>query len=347
MQNISISIDINNLHKLIPKNRDIFVIIDNNLKEYMPLFKEYRTIGIETSEEYKDYSTIERIISILLAKGADRKSFIVGVGGGITTDMAGFAASIYKRGIEFGFVPTTLLAMCDAAIGGKNGVNFGGFKNMIGTITQPQWVFISPEFLKSLPNREFKAGAAEALKTFMIYDREEYSKAVELFGNIERGGKEYLALESTQEQLLHTIKACSGYKAAVVERDMYEHGERRLLNLGHTFAHAIESCCNNAGTFEIMHGEAVAIGLVCAAELSQRLGIAPNGFAERVAQDIASCGLPTTMEGLPVTKELIVKAITKDKKVENHGIHLILPKEIGHVEDRTVPLESIENLVNI
>ena len=104
MQNISISIDINNLHKLIPKNRDIFVIIDNNLKEYMPLFKEYRTIGIETSEEYKDYSTIERIISILLAKGADRKSFIVGVGGGITTDMAGFAASIYKRGIEFGFV---------------------------------------------------------------------------------------------------------------------------------------------------------------------------------------------------------------------------------------------------
>ena len=169
MQNISISIDINNLHKLIPKNRDIFVIIDNNLKEYMPLFKEYRTIGIETSEEYKDYSTIERIISILLAKGADRKSFIVGVGGGITTDMAGFAASIYKRGIEFGFVPTTLLAMCDAAIGGKNGVNFGGFKNMIGTITQPQWVFISPEFLKSLPNREFKAGAAEALKTFMIY----------------------------------------------------------------------------------------------------------------------------------------------------------------------------------
>ena len=194
MQNISISIDINNLHKLIPKNRDIFVIIDNNLKEYMPLFKEYRTIGIETSEEYKDYSTIERIISILLAKGADRKSFIVGVGGGITTDMAGFAASIYKRGIEFGFVPTTLLAMCDAAIGGKNGVNFGGFKNMIGTITQPQWVFISPEFLKSLPSREFKAGAAEALKTFMIYDREEYSKAVELFGNIERGGKEYLAL---------------------------------------------------------------------------------------------------------------------------------------------------------
>ena len=96
-----------------------------------------------------------------------------------------------------------------------------------------------------------------------------------------------------------------------------------------------------------MHGEAVAIGLVCAAELSQRLGIAPNGFAERVAQDIAACGLPTTMAGLPVTKELIVKAITKDKKVENHGIHLILPKEIGHVEDRTVPLESIETLVNI
>lgn len=347
MQNIAISININDIQNLIPQDREVFAIIDNNLKEYMPLFKGYKTISLETSEEYKDYSTVERIISILLEKGADRKSFIVGIGGGITTDITGFAASIYKRGVEFGFVPTTLLSMCDAAIGGKNGVNFCGLKNMIGTITQPAWVFISPEFLKSLPAREFKAGAAEALKTFMIYDKEEYAKAVELFSRIESEGRAFLEQESTQESLLKTIKACAGYKAAVVERDMYERGERRLLNLGHTFAHAIESCCNNAGTFEIMHGEAVAIGLVCAAGLSERMGLASTGFAERIAKDVAACGLPTSMEGLPVSKELIINAITKDKKVENHGIHLILPTEIGCVQDRTVPLESIERLVKI
>ena len=148
---------------LIPQGRRVFVVIDSNLKPFFGLFERYELIPIQTSEKVKTFATVEYIIEQLLERGADRSSFHVGVGGGITTDLCGCAASVYKRGIRFGFVPTTLLAQVDASIGGKNGVNFHAYKNMVGTITQPEWIYICTDALRTLSPREFRAGIAEVL----------------------------------------------------------------------------------------------------------------------------------------------------------------------------------------
>ena len=261
MSNLHISSDFSGLDALIPQGRRVFVVIDSNLKPFFGLFERYELIPIQTSEKVKTFATVEYIIEQLLERGADRSSFLVGVGGGITTDLCGFAASVYKRGIRFGFVPTTLLAQVDASIGGKNGVNFHAYKNMVGTITQPEWIYICTDALRTLSPREFRAGIAEVLKTFILFDAEYYRKAVDYFARMEA----HLRKAGTccggecvygQEELTEIIRKTALYKCAVVERDAFEKGERRLLNLGHTFAHAIEKNC------PIMHGEAVAIGLV-------------------------------------------------------------------------------------
>ncbi|MEG0518683.1 MAG: hypothetical protein RR555_07430 [Bacteroidales bacterium] len=171
---------LNELPKYIPQSSGVFVIIDNNLKPYYgKYFKMFPVIEINTSENNKTLSIVQFILERLLKLDADRNCFIIGVGGGITTDIAGFAASIYKRGVKFGFVPTTLLAQVDASIGGKNGVNFHSYKNIIGTITQPEWIYICSDVLQTLHSREFKAGIAEVLKTFILFDKEYYKKGVD------------------------------------------------------------------------------------------------------------------------------------------------------------------------
>ena len=271
---------------------------------------------------------------------ASEAPVFVGVGGGITTDLCGFAASVYKRGIRFGFVPTTLLAQVDASIGGKNGVNFHAYKNMVGTITQPEWIYICTDALRTLSPREFRAGIAEVLKTFILFDAEYYRKAVDYFARMEA----HLRKAGTccggecvygQEELTEIIRKTALYKCAVVERDAFEKGERRLLNLGHTFAHAIEKNC------PIMHGEAVAIGLVLAAGVSERLGLAPAGLAVGLAEDLKKVGLPTQS---PIAIGVLLEALEKDKKVEGDAIHFILPRAVGEVVDRAIPLKQLEEV---
>lgn len=295
---------------LIPQGRRVFVVIDSNLKPFFGLFERYELIPIQTSEKVKTLATVEYIIEQLLDRGADRSSFLVGVGGGITTDLCGFAASVYKRGIRFGFIPTTLLAQVDASIGGKNGVNFHAYKNMVGTITQPEWIYICTDALRTLSPREFRAGIAEVLKTFILFDAEYYRKAVDYFARMEA----HLRKAGTccggecvygQEELTEIIRKTALYKCAVVERDAFEKGERRLLNLGHTFAHAIEKNC------PIMHGEAVAIGLVLAAGVSERLGLAPAGLAVGLAEDLKKVGLPTQS---PVAIGVLLEALEKIRR---------------------------------
>ena len=320
MSNLHISSDFSGLDALIPQGRRVFVVIDSNLKPFFGLFERYELIPIQTSEKVKTFATVEYIIEQLLERGADRSSFLVGVGGGITTDLCGFAASVYKRGIRFGFVPTTLLAQVDASIGGKNGVNFHAYKNMVGTITQPEWIYICTDALRTLSPREFRAGIAEVLKTFILFDAEYYRKAVDYFARME---------------LTEIIRKTALYKCAVVELDAFEKGERRLLNLGHTFAHAIEKNC------PIMHGEAVAIGLVLAAGVSERLGLAPAGLAVGLAEDLKKVGLPTQS---PIAIGVLLEALEKDKKVEGDAIHFILPRAVGEVVDRAIPLKQLEEV---
>lgn len=361
------------LAAVVEKNSGVFVIIDNKLKQFYKYFTQFNIIELETSERNKTVETVEKLVNELLSRGADRNALIIGVGGGITTDVAGFTASVYKRGVKFAFVPTTLLAQADASIGGKNGVNCSSYKNIIGTITRPEWVYVCSDVLKTLHPREFRAGVAEVLKTFVLFDETYYKIAVEYFAQLEAflqrtgsycdGDKIY-----KQAQLTEIVQKCVGYKCGVVERDEFERGERRLLNLGHTYAHAIEkvcaeqtdnipavkgdsvegtdSHCYNGG---IMHGEAVAIGMVLAAKVSRSMGLASDSFVQMLEQDIERVGLPVAVPqdettGKPIEIKVLTEALKKDKKVEGAGIHFILPKALGEVLDVNVPLKELEEI---
>lgn len=286
---------------------------------------------LNVSEENKTIGTVLSLEDWLLATGADRDALLLAVGGGITTDMAGFAASVYKRGIRFAFVPTTLLAQVDAAIGGKTGVNFHSLKNMLGVIRQPDFTYICPDVLETLPARDFRSGAAEMLKTFIIEDGGNYEKAVRVLSEIAAGA----SIASRRDELQRLISAAAAVKAGVVSRDQFESGERRKLNLGHTFAHAIEWKAREAGS-DITHGEAVAIGIIQAAALTDK------ALAARLCEDFSKAGLPTE---LPFPLDSLADAMLKDKKAEDGKVHFVLIRSIGDVytEDMTVA-EAIARL---
>lgn len=310
--------------KGIPGGHPVFIICDTNVRyvaDRIGLVPE-GIFEIEALEQAKNFNTVLSIDHWLLDKGADRDAFVLGIGGGITTDMVGFAASIYKRGIRFGFVPTTLLSQVDASIGGKNGVNLDSYKNIIGVIRQPEVTFICPEPLSTLPQRQFLSGASELLKTFIIDDGDgNYEKAVSL-----------LALKRYGD-LGDLVAAAAGVKAGIAGRDPQEHGERRLLNLGHTFAHAIEKMSEE----KIGHGEAVAMGIILAAKLSSRLGLAEEGLAERLEKDFKACGLPVEC---PFGARELADAMKKDKKAQGGKVHFVLPLRIGRVETRSLSPEE-------
>ena len=323
-----------NIENVLPENSSVYVIIDKNLSSYYHFFNKYEIIEVEVSEKLKTLSVAENIINILLEKGADRNAFIIGVGGGITTDLVGFVASIYKRGVKFGFVPTTLLSQVDASIGGKNGVNISSYKNIAGVINQPQWICSSAEFMNTLSRRDFVSGISEILKTFIIFDKDYYKKSIELFAN----EKEYI-LNHRQSEFTNIIQKCAEYKAAVVKRDEFERGERRLLNLGHTFGHAIEKNNQNG----IMHGEAVAIGTILAARFAMTMGLTSASFVDELVEDTKKVGLPYSTD---IALNVLVEAMTKDKKVNGKNINLLLPLDFGRVEDVEISTEKMEEIIN-
>ena len=306
----------------------IFVVADENVKEYAAGLAPGKPLyTITATEEHTHLQTVENICRWLLAQGADRQSLVLAVGGGVTTDIAGFAACIYKRGIRYANVPTTLLAQVDAAIGGKTGVNLDSYKNILGVIRQPEFTYISAEPLRTLPEREFKSGIAEMLKTFIIGDEKLYERAVKLLkGKIET--------PAGQEELEFLISAAGAIKRRIVKADPYEKGLRRVLNLGHTYAHAIEWYEHTHGATAanpaepMTHGQAVAAGIIRAAEISESQGWCRHGLAKKLAKDFKSCGLPAS---LPCRPDLLAEAIAKDKKAENGYINFVLIKEIGTV----------------
>ena len=288
------------------------------------------SIAIEATEEGKSMETVLLIARSLLEAGASRKALVLAVGGGITTDLAGFAASIYKRGVRYANVPTTLLAQVDAAIGGKTGVNFDSYKNMLGVIVQPVFTFICAEVLQTLPRRDFLSGAAEMLKTFVIENEDDhYGKAVR-------------CLSDSGDGIQDLVFAAAAVKAGVVSRDPFEAGERRKLNLGHTFAHAIEHEARQNGD-DITHGEAVAMGMILAARLSDATGIS-TGMEARLTQDFTAVGLPVQC---PYPPETLAAAMDKDKKAEGGLVHFVLPERVGSVIIRDLPVRvAVNALIN-
>ena len=361
--------DVETLASLLEPYRKVYAVMDSAVAADCPAALEIAAVLnakgapgmlIEASEQEKTIETVMRICSWLMEQGADRDALVLAIGGGITTDMTGFAASIYKRGVRFAYMPTTLLAQVDAAVGGKTGVNFDNYKNMLGIIRQPKFTFICPPVLESLPSRDFLSGAAEMLKSFIIEDGGWYGRAVEWLKEYSSSDAKDDYLQGNVEELSALIGAAVSVKAGIVSRDQFEGGERRKLNLGHTFAHAIETLAQRKrmesdDAPDITHGEAVAMGMVLAAELSDAYRresgepvVLENGFGwgleQRLEADFLACGLPI---GCPFKLSLMAEVMRKDKKAEGGKIHFVLPRAIGDVEMTDLTVDEVCSLMSM
>ena len=304
---------IGEIGRFLGKEAECFVVYDPNVdwvaSEVTAVLPVKGAMSLQTSEERKTMDSVLAVERWLLEADASRGALLLAIGGGITTDMVGFAASLYKRGIRYANLPTTLLAQVDAAIGGKTGVNLDHYKNMLGAFRMPEYTFLCADVLRTLPPREFRCGLAELLKTFLLADADAYRNA----------------LKGVTPEL---IARAAAIKAEIVERDPYEHGERAKLNLGHTFGHAIEYVAHEQGD-DIAHGEAVAMGILLAARLSEQLGLAENGLASALKQDFEAVGLPTQC---PYPLERLQAAMGKDKKAQGGGsVKFVLPVKPGEV----------------
>ena len=284
---------------------------------YHPMLAPYDTVLIGLGESIKTLQTVESIYRRFIELGVDRSTFVLGIGGGIVTDVAGFAAATYMRGLDFGFVSTTLLGQVDASVGGKNGVNVDGYKNMAGTFSQPRFGICDPGRLRTLSDREFRAGLAEVVKAAIIAD-------ADLFARIE--ATTFDDLRSDTDLLTDAVSASIRVKADIVERDERESGDRRKLNLGHTLAHAIEKCTNR-----LNHGEAVAVGTALIADASVKLGVLTAEDRDRIAGVLKKLGFDLTP---PVDVKRLLKEVGKDKKNEDGMLRIVVPIGIGDCDVR-------------
>jgi 3-dehydroquinate synthase len=308
----------------------IFILTNSNIADlYSDFFpKKAVVIIMPAGEQNKNMNTVIETIRQLITAGADRTSVIVGFGGGIVCDMAGFIASIYMRGVKFGFVPTTLMAQVDASVGGKNGVNFDGYKNIAGVFNQPDFVLCDFKTLKTLPKRELKAGMAEVIKCCLIADEGMLSY---IENNIDA------ILNCDKDKIYVIVSKCVEIKVNIIEIDEKESGERKKLNLGHTFGHAIEK-----HSHDILHGEAVSTGLVIAAKISELLNLITNEDFIRIKNILNKTDLPVSTDISPTD---LLEAIGKDKKRENNSVHFVLNKGIGNSEIREFSFDELAVLL--
>lgn len=325
---ILIGESLRNLGKYIPSEK-VVIITDTNARHYyLKYLPSCEVIKIGTGEGIKNLDTIRAIYEKLLRLEADRSSFIVGIGGGIVCDIAGFAASTYMRGMRFGFVPSTLLSQVDASVGGKNGVNFCGYKNMVGVFNQPEFVVCDMSLLKSLPEREILCGFAEIVKHAVIAN-------ADLFLYLEENYEKALKLDT--EVIENLVYGSVAIKSSIVNRDEKEEGERKKLNFGHTFGHAIEK------TKGIPHGEAVSFGMVVASELSVKRGHLSAEDLERIEALLKKLKLPTRLQ---IDRERVLDALIMDKKRQEDRIDFVLLHGIGNAVVEKIPIKELEVLMN-
>jgi 3-dehydroquinate synthase len=290
------------------------------------LASHYRTVSVlelPDGEQFKDWPTLNLIFDRLLGDGSDRQTVLFALGGGVVGDITGLAAALYMRGVPFVQVPTTLLAQVDSSVGGKTAINHPAGKNMIGAFYQPQRVVIDLDTLRTLPMRELRAGLAEVIKYGPIADAEFLAwTEAHLDGLLERDA----------DALAHAVRRSCEIKAWVVGQDERESGLRAILNFGHTFGHAIES---GLGYGQWLHGEAVACGMVMAADLSARLGLVPADFALRLKQLIERAGLP--VRGPALGAERYLELMRIDKKAQGGEIRFVLIDAPGRAVMRAAP----------
>ena len=316
-----------NLKKHLPVKMPI-IITDTNVQQHWGhYFPPGAVITIDTGEEIKNLDTVGSIYEQLLTLGADRASFIVGIGGGIVCDVAGFVASTYLRGVRFGFVSTTLLSQVDASVGGKNGVNFGGYKNIVGVFNQPEFVICDQKLLQTLPARVFRCGFAEIVKHGAIADNE-------LFVYLEQNWSR--ALDHDPEVIERVVYDSVTIKSTIVNRDAMEQGERRKLNFGHTLGHAIEK------VLQIPHGEAVSSGMILASKLSEHKGYLQTEDTNRLSSLLQKFKLPVKLE---YDRHQIIEAIGKDKKREGENLKFVLLKKIGEAIVNEISIQELGDVL--
>jgi 3-dehydroquinate synthase len=310
------------LKEIIDLKNAIFITDEQVHSLYQKKFNKWNTIIIPSGEQYKTQATADSIIAQLIERNADRKTTLVGVGGGVVTDITGYVASIFMRGIQFGFVPTTLLSMVDASIGGKNGIDVGVYKNMVGTVRQPSFILHDLLFLNSLPQIEWENGFAEIIKHASIKD-------LSMFKQLEKSSISKFKAKKKSACLL--IEQNVLLKVKLVQKDEFEIKERKLLNFGHTLGHALEK------QYNLAHGHSVSIGMAVAALLSEQL----TGFKEagRLIGLLDQYGLPTTIE---FDAKKVFTVLKMDKKKVGTSIHFILLKKIGQAVIKAVAIAELE-----
>jgi 3-dehydroquinate synthase len=281
---------------------------------------ESTPVAVPSGESSKSFATLEHVCETLLSARIERGDLVVALGGGVIGDLAGFAAAIVRRGLDYVQVPTTLLAQVDSSVGGKTAIDSRQGKNLVGAFHQPILVVADTTLLDTLPLREFRAGYAEVAKYGLIAD-------AAFFGWLETSWREIFAGGSARE---HAIAVSCRMKAAIVGRDEHETGERALLNLGHTFGHALEAAAGFSG--RLLHGEAISIGIVLAFAFSARRGLASAAEAARVERHLAAVGLPTKISSIPdelPDLDRLMELIAQDKKVRRGKLTFILARGIG------------------
>jgi 3-dehydroquinate synthase len=298
-----------------------------------------RAIVLEPGEGTKSFAGLERLSDEMLDMGVERGGLIVALGGGVIGDLVGFAAGVLKRGVNFAQIPTTLLAQVDSSVGGKTAINARQGKNLIGMFHQPRIVIADVDVLVSLPDRERLAGYAEVVKYGALGD-------AQFFGWLE--GNAQAVLESDTAALTHAVAHSCRMKADIVARDERESGERALLNFGHTFGHALEAATGYSD--RLRHGEGVAIGMVLAFRLSEKLGLSPAADTARLTRHLQSVGLPTeirNISGPPIDADTLLTAMTHDKKASGGKLTFVLVQGIGKAFTSTdVPDDALRSVLS-
>lgn len=309
------------LSRITDKKSTILVTDEHLVMAHPQKFSSWKTIVLKPGEKYKTQSTVDDIVHQLIGLEADRNTTLVGVGGGVVTDITGYLASVYMRGIRFGFVPTTILALVDASIGGKNGVDVGVYKNIVGTIRQPAFLLHDHRLLTSLPESEWVNGFAEIIKHACIRD-------AAMFRELEEYSIPFF--QRNKKALSDLIKRNALLKTKVVQVDELEKNERRLLNFGHTLGHALEN------QYDLTHGQAVAIGMVFASRISEKI----TGFrhTERIRKLVDNYQLPTAIN---YDRDTVFEVLKMDKKRARKDMNFVLLEKIGKGVVHSLPLDYL------
>lgn len=316
---------INELKNIVDKKSAVIITDENVFAAHAKKFKGYNCIVLKPGEAFKIQSTVDAVIETLIKMEADRKSVLIGIGGGVVTDLTGYVAAVYMRGIRFGFIPTSILALVDASIGGKNGIDVGVYKNLVGVIRQPSFILHDVSLLQSLPVNEWENGFAEIIKHACIKDAAMFKqlRTAQLSDYIK-----------DKKKIAALIMRNAMIKVKVVQKDEFEKGDRRLLNFGHTLGHAIET------QYELLHGQAISIGMTYACHISEQL----TGFSqtETVVELLAQYNLPTYAS---FNAQKVFDVLKMDKKRVNKEMNFVLLEKIGTAVVKPIALKHLEKIV--